>query len=249
MRKLIGTVFAAILSLAVGSTAHAALFTADYGAVLTEVRNCDDCATTTRVLFGGGQFIQFFGTAYTGLYVGSNGYVTFDAPHSRFDTQPIDTQDVGPMIAGLFTDLTNTDPDSNIYANTSTPGEIIITYDMVTHSGDSTLRSTFQLLVRSDQKSIPAGEGQIGFFYGDIFDFNDVSAGFGDGLATIDPREVSFASGVPGTTLSNTAPLYFTLEGGGTNEPPPAGVPEPATLMLMGLGIAMLAIRRQRQRR
>lgn len=254
MRKIFCTVFIALAALAGMSAANAGLYTSIYGAALPVLSDCDDCATSaaTPVMFGGGQSINFFGATYSGLYISSNGYLTFDGPHTIFGTDPIDTQTVGPMIAGLFTDLdTSGDPDSNIYLNTSTIGEILVTYEMVTHSGDATLRSTFQILVRSDQKSIPAGQGQLGFFYGDISDTNDVSAGFGDGLSTVDPREVSFASFVPGTTLSNSAPRYYTLEGGGGGgggEPPPAGVPEPATLILMGVGIAMLGAQKRRQR-
>jgi hypothetical protein len=71
---------------------------------------------------------------------------------------------------------------------------------MVTHAGDQTLRSNFQLLIRSDQKSIPAGEGQLGFFYGEISDNSLVEAGFGDGLVDANPGEVSFASNVEGIT-------------------------------------------------
>jgi hypothetical protein len=250
MGKVLSTFFAIIVALAGSSGANAGVLTTNYGAVIADLSDCDDCATDDPILFGGGQSINFFGTRYTGFYISSNGYLTFDAPHTRFDTQPIDTQTVGPMIAGLFTDLdTTADSDSNVYVNTSTVGEIIVTYEMVFHIGDDTLRSTFQVLVRSDQKSIPPGQGQLGFFYGDINDTNNVSAGFGDGIAAADPREISFASNVPGTSLSNNDPRYFTLDGGGTVEPPPAGVPEPASLVLLGVGIAVLAAVRRRQRR
>jgi hypothetical protein len=250
MGKTLKALVAVFFATALLPAANAGLFTTNYGVIVGEVSDCDDCATSAPILFGGGQAINFFGGVYTGLYIGSNGYLTFDAPHTRFDTEPIDTQTVGPMIAGLFTDLdTSGDSESNVYVNNSTIGEIIVTYEMVFHSGDNTMRSTFQLLVRSDQKSIPPGEGQLGFFYGDINDSNIVSAGFGDGLETVDPREVSFASNVPGTTLSNNAPRFYTLEGGGTVEPPPAGVPEPASLMLIGVGIAALTAGRYRPRR
>jgi hypothetical protein len=248
MRTIFRTIFAAMLALAGVPAAHAGLFTNNYGAVIANVSDCDDCASTA-ISFGGGQSIKFFGTTYTSLYVGSNGYLTFDAPHDTFATQPIDTQTVGPMIAGLFTDLdTSGDATSNVYVNTSTAGEIIVTYEMVVHGLGGDMRSTFQLLVRADQKSLPAGQGQLGFFYGDINDTNIVSAGFGDGLASVDPREVSFASDVPGITLSNSDPRYYTLEGWTGIAPPDSNVPEPASLMLTGAAIAVLAARRRRQR-
>lgn len=239
MNKIISTISAALIALVIAPLAQASLYTANFGTVIPELSDQDDAASGPY-LFGGGQTINFFGAIYGGFYVSTNGYVTFDTGHTVFATEDITTQTVGPMIAGLFTDLdTSGDPLSNIYVNTSTTGEIVVTYDMVTHSGDLALHSTFQLLVRSDQKSIPANQGQIGFFYGDISDTNDVSAGFGDGLSTVDPREVSFASLVPGTSLSNSAPRYYTLNGGGV-EPPPAGVPEPSSLALLALGMCCL---------
>ena len=92
--------------------------------------NCDDCFTGPINFTGAGQSINFFGTTYSGLFVGSNGYVTFGAGASNFSTQLLDTETIQPMIAGSFTDLySQDDAASNVYINDTTPGQLIATWE------------------------------------------------------------------------------------------------------------------------
>lgn len=218
-----------LFCLAGASPAGAALYEpnpANFGTPLATVSNCDDCFEGPFA-FPGGQSLNFFGTAYTGLFVGSNGYVTFGSGATGFSSQPLDVQTLGPMIAGVFTDLdTRNDATSQVFVNSATPGQLIVTFVGMGHfSQNYTVRSTFQLVVRSDQFVVPQGEGTVGFFYDSVTDTNTASAGFGDGLAAVNPGEQAFFSG-PATGLNNSAPRWFTIAGGipGGGGPPPVSV-------------------------
>lgn len=246
MYKILRAVFAATLSLAALAPAHAALYTSTYGTLLPGPSNCDDCYAGPIEFTGTGQSINFFGNTYSDLYVGSNGYLTFGAGQSSFSTQALDVQTVAPMIAAFYTDLdSRSDDASNVYANTIREGEIVVTWENMGHfSQNYSVRSTFQILLRSDQLAAREGLAQIGIFYGDVTDNRAVSAGFGDGLATSNEGEVAFASFVAGDTLSNNAPRYFNLNAGGV----PVDVPEPGSLALLALGGAMLGKLRRRRK-
>ena len=203
------------LGLLAATPAYAALYTNDYGTLLGNTSNCDDCYDGP-ISFGAGQSFNFFGTVYSGLYVGSNGYVTFGAGASSFSPQPLNTQTIAPMIAGVFTDLdSRDDAASNVYVNTTIPGQLVVTWlDMGHFSKNYSVRSTFQLVIRSDQfAGILPGESTVGFYYGSITDGSTASGGFGDGLAAINPGEVSLFYG-SASGQSNASQAWFNLSGG-----------------------------------
>jgi hypothetical protein len=230
--------------------AHAGLYTSSYGTLLSGPSNCDDCYAGPIGFTGTGQTVNFFGTTYSGVYASSNGYLTFGGGSGSYSTQPLDTQTVAPMIAAFYTDLDSRNDDaSNVYVNTNTEGEIVVTWENMGHfSGDYSVRSTFQILLRSDQLAVQGGLNQIGIFYGAVTDPRLVSAGFGDGFAPSNPGEVAFASFVQGTTLSNNAPRYYALNGGVPADAP-TSVPEPAGLALLAMGGTALAGGMRRRRK
>jgi len=225
--------------------ADAALYIADpaqFGAVQAFSSNCDDCFDGPIAFPGVGQTLNLFGTAYNGGFVGSNGYVTFGAGATSFTSAPLNTQTIGVMVAGLFTDLdSRDDATSQVFVNTATAGQLVVTFAGMGHfSRIYTVRSTFQLVIRSDQFNVPAGEGRIGFFYAGVTDTNLASAGFGDGLAAINPGEQAFFSG-PANGLSNVAGRWFNVQGGVPIGPAPPSVMIPANSTL-GLGLLALLL-------
>lgn len=248
MNRFLQIVAAAAIVLGVQSPSHAALFTTSFGTNAGTPSNCDDCNSGPWNFTGVGQDINFFGNTYSGLYIGSNGYVTFGGGANNYVSNPLNTESILPMIAGSFTDLdSRSDVASNVYINNSTAGQIIATWDMLGHySTNYTVRSTFQVVVRSDQFAIGSGEGQIGFFYASMTDPSSTSAGFGDGLAAVNPGEVAFLSLQSGTLLSNNAPRWYNLNNGAP-DPEPVPVPEPGSLALLGLALAGIAGLRRRK--
>jgi IPTL-CTERM motif len=253
-RWLHGVLMAFSLALVGATPAAAALYTTSYGTLQTNSSDCDDCFDGPVAFPGTAQSINFFGTTYGSLFVGSNGYVTFGAGATSYTSSPLNTQAIAPMIAGEYTDLdSRNDASSNVYVNNSTPGQLIITWENMGHYNQNySVRSTFQLVVRSDQFGpIPSGEGQIGFFFSTITDGATASAGFGDGLAAVNPGEVSIYSG-PASSFSNHAPLWFTLSGGVPVTPGATPVPALSEwgmiLLAGGMGMLGLAILRRRAR-
>jgi len=105
----------------------------------------DDTVLVAFTTFSGGSF-QFCGTAYTGVYVNSNGSLTFGAG----DTDPSAT--VGellagpPRIAALWRDLDPSDASAAVDL-TETAELLTVTFTDVPEAGSTSVRNSFAIRV------------------------------------------------------------------------------------------------------
>jgi len=198
---------------------------------------------------------NFFGQNYASFFLNNNGNITFGAGLPDFT--PSGPQGATqPVIAPFFADVDTRGSRSGVvYYNTSIANETIITWDHVGYFGshDDKL-DTFQLVVRGPDFAIPAGEGQIGFFWNTMqWETGDASGGsgglggtpaavgFGDGQSNGFILQGSTANGISG--IVNDHFIWFNLSASGTPiavPPPVSAVPEPETYALMFGGLAML---------
>lgn len=107
-------------------------FESDIGVRLT---GCDDCAVQRTLPFS----FPFYGPAYGDAWVGSNGYITFDAGDMTY-LDSVSSFNRRKRIAAFFDDLTGS---GGVFVNDRLPGRFIVTYDRTRHftgSGTNTLQ-------------------------------------------------------------------------------------------------------------
>jgi hypothetical protein len=265
-----GAAVTTIADSALTATNH--LYTTDFGQVVVttgggNAANVGDTSGRNDDGFSGpvslGYTLQnFFGADYSSIFINNNGNITFNSGLAAYT--PAGPQGATqPVVAPFFADVDTRAASSGVvYVNQSIANETIITWDHVGYYGSTDgKQDTFQLVIRGSGYDTPAGEGQIGFFYGDMnwetgtasggsggFGGSPAAVGFGDGQQNGFILAGSNQNGI--SAIVNDSFIWFDVNDAGTPIPvPPTTVPEPGSmaLLLAGLGVIATTARRRRQ--
>jgi hypothetical protein len=210
-----------------------------------------------------------FGTTYTQFWANNNGNISFQNGISAFTPTGLQGSNT-PLISPYFGDVDTRNNASGVMSlrmvTDANGDQIIVTWPTVgVFNTIAPPTNTFQLVVRADDYDIPAGEGQVGFFWGDMaWEVGQASGGNALGLCPgaggigtgCVPAAVGFGDGqnngfvLQGSTLNGVSnivedhQLWFTLVDGVPTVP---GIPEPGSLLLSALALGLAAILSRRR--
>jgi len=197
--------------------------------------------------------LAFFGNTYTQFWANNNGNISFGGGIAAFT--PSGPQGATqPIISPFFADVDTRNAASGLmYVRTDIPNEIIVTWDQVGYYATNADKlDSFQLVLRGPDYVIPAGEGQVGFFYksmqwetGDAsggtggFGGTPAAVGFGDGQSNGFVLQGSTQNGI--SAIVNNKYMWFNLTSGGVTPVGLATAPAPAvsgwSLVVLVLGL------------
>jgi len=193
--------------------------------------------------------VTFFGQTYSSLFINNNGSVSFGDGVAEYRPNGVTGADA-PIISPFFGDVDTRNPDSGVVHYNLAQNQLVVTWDNVGYysaHGDKT--NSFQLVLRGDGYVPVAGEGLIGFFYGNMgWDTTDTSkfaaVGFGNGTGDGQTIDGSLVPGV--NNIVQNKYIWFDAK---LDTVPPAAVPEPSALALTMIGLlgAGLSARRKRK--
>jgi hypothetical protein len=198
--------------------------------------------------------LNFFGTSYSTFFINNNGNISFGSGIAAY-TPSGPTGASAPIISPFFADVDTRNSASGVVYLTQLANEDIITWSGVGYyDSHANLLDTFQLILRGPGYNIPAGQGQIGFYYGTMqwetgdasggsggFGGTPAAVGFGDGSGNGQVLQGSIQNGISGVV--NDEYIWFDLSSTGVPvTPPPSSAPEPASVGVVLLGVGMLGV-------
>lgn len=124
------------------------------GTLLSTVSGCDDCNQSQSLSFP----FPFYGTEYTSIYVGSNGYITFGTPSSEYSNLPLpSTYAPANLVAAFWEDL-HPGNGGSVYFKDYGDYAVVQFTNVARFSGDGTY--SFQIKLHRS--------GTITFYYQDL---------------------------------------------------------------------------------